>query len=380
MKESEMEFAKLNNGKFNFEEDKDQHARLNAVLKSMSEGIILVDNNKNIVYQNEFITNYLFHDMGIEGLKTEMDLIAFLQRLSVSKNKEVDQLLQSEDITFKLTMEHENHLKYIMLNKFSVYSETGFIGNGYLLRDITKEEEIDQLKSNLITIASHEFKTPITSIRGSVETLMRQDADWEEDFKMELLQGIHEDILHLQDLISVWFDIKKIEMGTMSLNKGYFPISQLILNTLDQLPRGIGDKVQYDDGKSSQIPLLHGDKKRLQQVLLNLIMNGLVHNDSPEKRIFLTVEAGPKDVFIHVLDNGIGISKELCKKIFDRFYRVDNSPQRKTGGTGLGLSICLGLMKEHNGDILVESEPGKGSIFTMKLPINEEDQGGIYES
>ncbi|MFF2446686.1 sensor histidine kinase [Neobacillus sp. NPDC058068] len=382
MKESEVQFAMMNKGKFNFEEDKDQHARLNAVLKSMSEGIILVDNNKNIVYQNEFVTRHLFRGIGSDSLKTEVDLIAFIQKVSVLKNDKVDELLQSEDITLKLTIEYENQLKYIMLNKFSVYSETGFIGNGYLLRDITKEEEIDQLKSNLITIASHEFKTPITNIRGSVETLMRQDADWEEDFKIELLQGIHEDILHLQDLISVWFDIKKIEMGTMSLNKGYFPISQLISNTLDQLPREIAasDMVRYDEDNQSRISLLYGDKKRLQQVLLNLIMNGLVHNDLPEKKVLITVEVGSEDVFIHVKDNGIGISKELCKKIFDRFYRVDNSPQRKTGGTGLGLSICLGLMKEHNGDILVESEPGKGSIFTMKLPINEEDHGGNYES
>lgn len=382
MKEPEAEFAMMNKGQFNFEEDKDQHARLNAVLKSMSEGIILIDNNKNIVYQNEFINNFLFYDMGIEGLKTEMDLIAFLQQLSVSKNKKVDQLLQSEDITVKITLEEGNQLKYIMLNKFSVYSDTGYIGNGYLLRDITKEEEIDQLKSNLITIASHEFKTPITSIRGSVETLMRKDAEWDEDFKLELLQGIHEDILHLQDLISVWFDIKKIEMGTMSLNKGYFPISQLISNTLDQLPREIADrnKVSFNADNISEIPLLYGDKKRLQQVLLNLIMNGLVHNDSPEKKVFLTAEAGSEDVFIHVKDNGIGISKELSKKIFDRFFRVDNSPQRKTGGTGLGLSICLGLMKEHDGDILVDSEPGKGSIFTMKFPIDAKELGGHYES
>lgn len=383
MKETETDFAMMNNDKFNFEEYKDQHARLNAVLKSMSEGIILVDNNKNIVYRNEFINNHLFRGMGAEILKTEVDLIAFLQQMSVSKNKQIDQLLQSEDITFKLTIEYDTRLKYIMLNKFSVYSDTSFIGNGYLLRDITKEEEIDQLKSNLITIASHEFKTPITSIRGSVETLMRQDANWDEDFKQELLEGIHEDILHLQDLISVWFDIKKIEMGKMSLNKGLFPISQLISSTLDSLPREIIDsnKVSYDDGNISNIPLLYGDKKRLQQVLLNLIMNGLVHNDSPEKKVMITVDADPRFAYIHVKDNGIGISKEHRKKIFDRFYRVDNSAQRKTGGTGLGLSICLGLMKEHEGDIMVESKPGHGSVFTMKLPINAENQGGVlYES
>lgn len=382
MNESDEKCAMLNRDKFNLEESKDHYARLNAVLKSMSEGIILIDHHKNIVYQNEFIHTNLFNKMGTESLKTEEDLIAFLQLFSVSENKKLEQLSEIQELTIKLTIGHKGRLKYIMLNKFSVYSETSFIGTGYLLRDITKEEEIDQLKTHLITIASHEFKTPITSIRGSVETLMRQDADWGEDFKLELLQGIHEDILHLQDLISVWFDIKKIEMGTMSLNKGYFPISQLISSTLDQLPREIAEsnQVSYEEDSFSTIPLLYGDKKRLQQVLLNLIMNGLVYNDSLVKKVVLTVEAGARNIYIHVKDNGIGISKDLSKKIFDRFYRVDNSPQRKTGGTGLGLSICLGLMKEHNGDILVESTPGKGSIFTMKFPMNEKDQGDFYES
>lgn len=358
---------------FDFSEYRDQHARLNAVFKSMSEGIILVDNNKNIVYQNEFITKSLFPGRGGENLKTEADLIDFLRRLSFSENNQVNELLQSEDISIKLTYQHNTRLKYSMVNKFGVYSETSFIGNGYLIRDITKEEEIDQLKSNLITIASHEIKTPITSIRGSVETLMRRDANWDEDFKFELLQGIHEDILHLQDLISVWFDIKKIEMGTLSLNKGYFPISQLISSTLDQLPREIVEKnmVSYQGERQPDLPLLYGDNKRLQQVLLNLIMNGLVHNDSPDKKVVVSVSADSEFVFIHVKDNGIGISEEFSKKIFDRFYRVDNTPQRKTGGTGLGLSICLGLMKEHEGDIVIESEPGKGSIFTMKVPIKE---------
>ncbi len=372
MKKADTEFAMINKDQFNFKENKDQYARLNAVLKSMSEGIILVDNKKNIVYQNEFIHLFLFPDMGVEYIKTEVDLIGFLKHLSISENKQIDQLLHSENTTIKLRFEHDNQLKYIVLNKFSVYSETTYIGNGYLLRDITKEEEIDQLKSNLITIASHEFKTPITSIRGSVETLMRRDANWDEEFKHELLQGIHEDILHLQDLISVWFDIKKIEMGTLSLDKGYFVISQLISNTLDQLPHEIvkSNKVSFIEKNNPNIPLLYGDKKRLQQVLLNLILNGLVHNDSPEKKVEVSVTADSQYVFIHVKDNGIGVSKEVSKRIFDRFYRVDNSPQRKTGGTGLGLSICLGLMKEHNGDILVESELGKGSVFTMMLPIN----------
>src|SRR4051812_29361916 len=92
MNESDEKFAMLNRDKFNFEESKDHYARINAVLKSMSEGIILIDHNKNIVYQNEFIHANLFNKMGTESLKTEEDFIAFLQRISVSENKKVEQV------------------------------------------------------------------------------------------------------------------------------------------------------------------------------------------------------------------------------------------------------------------------------------------------
>ena len=383
---SYMENSDIDNNlknKIYYEKYKNQHAQLNAVLKSMSEGIILVDKNKQIVYQNEFFNNRLFNENGKVTLKTEEDLISFILQMSETTIENVDELFNSEDMYLKFKIKRGNSLKYFRMNKFSVRTETEFIGNGYLLRDITKEEEIDQLKTNLITIASHEFKTPITSIRGSVETLMRQDTNWDEDFKQELLKGIHEDILHLQDLLSVWFDIKKIETGTMSLNKGYFPVHHLISHTLDQIPLGIleSNKIQYIENHDVSIPsILYGDKKRLQQVLLNLIMNGIVHNDSPNKMVEITISSDRQFVYIHVKDNGIGISEKHRKKIFDRFFRVDNTPQRKTGGTGLGLSICIGLMREHEGDILVESKPGEGSIFTMKLPIISKGAGDQYES
>ena len=105
--------------------------------------------------------------------------------------------------------------KYYILHKFSVMLDDDIIGEGLLLRDITKEEEIDTLKNNLISLASHEFKTPITNIKGSVETLLRSDVEWDADFKLELLEGVHEDIERIQHLVSDWMDISKIESGSI---------------------------------------------------------------------------------------------------------------------------------------------------------------------
>lgn len=363
-------FAIMYKNKLSFENYRNWHAQLNAVLESMSDGIVLVDKNKKIVYQNEAI-GYMFQDDIHGRLKDEQQLMMLLQKISEPDSSQIAELAIEENISLKIKVEIKEKVKHYQINKFSVYAETVFIGNGYAFRDITKDQEIDQIKSNLISIASHEFKTPITSIRGSVETLMRSDTTWDEAFKKELLQGIHEDILQLQELISVWMDVKKIEMGTLLLHKDFFPLFHLVKGAIKQLPPDVveGSAIEFEYDPAQNFPLIYGDEIRLQQVLVNLIMNGIIYNASKQKRIIITVNADEQNIYIRVADNGIGISEKHRKKIFDRFFRVDISATRKTGGTGLGLAICQGLIKEHHGDILVESELGKGSVFTVQLPI-----------
>ncbi|NRF93472.1 hypothetical protein HQN89_21230 [Paenibacillus frigoriresistens] len=233
---------------------------------------------------------------------------------------------------------------------------------------MTKEHEIDALKNDLISLASHEFKTPITSIRGGVETLLRVDAQWEESFKQELLEGIHEDIGRIQDLIDEWLDISKIESGAMRINPQPLRLEAVVESAKRRLPQQANyEHTQFEVHLEGDIPLIYADKLRMEQVLVNLFTNAVRYNEQ-HPVIRITAHADERYVHLEVQDNGIGISAEHVDKIFDRFYRVDVSSSRQTGGTGLGLAICKGIMQAHGGEIRVSSKSGEGSTFILSIP------------
>lgn len=348
-------------------------AQLAAAFDCMPNGFLLVNPSGEVIYQNNTFMEIIFGNADTHIEKAE-DFFTIVEKITIKHTDKLPLLRKDEDADFKLTIRFNDELKHLSIEKYAIQMDGQFIGTGFIIRNITYEEEILLLKTDLITIASHEFKTPITSLRGSVETLLREEANWDEEFKQDLLEGIHEDLVHLQELVTVWFDIKKIEVGTMSLNMHHFPIGQLIYSTIEQIPKDIRSEVTLDvNFECKKNHLIYGDRKRLQQVLLNLIMNGLVHNESVHKIISITASMDESYVYIKVKDNGIGIDKDHLDKIFERFYKINAPAYGKASGTGLGLSVCLGLMNEHKGDILVESAPGYGSSFTMKLPgdLNE---------
>ncbi|CEG27016.1 sensor histidine kinase [Bacillus sp. B-jedd] len=350
-------------------------SQLLAVYECMPDGFLFTNLQKEAVYYNDSLKDILFEEEGTI-LATEDDFLSLINGCTIRHFDNLPLLQEETDVVLKLTVKINERLKHLSVTKFEVFLQSQPTGTGYLIRDITQEEEILLLKTDLITIASHEFKTPITSLRGSVETLLREDADWDEEFKQDLLEGIHEDLVHLQELVTVWFDIKKIELGTMSLNKHHFPIGQLVTKTIEQLPNEIRCMATIDINMGDyQNLFIYGDRKRLHQVLLNLVVNGLVHNESKHKIISISVTTDDQFVYIHVKDNGLGIEPEYMDKIFERFYKINPPLYGKAHGSGLGLAVCRGLMMEHKGDILVESAPGYGSTFTMKLPSYLSEEG-----
>lgn len=252
------------------------------------------------------------------------------------------------------------------------------IGAFLAKRHAELEQRVDRLKNDLISLASHEFKTPITSIKGSVETLLRHDAQWAEEFKAELLEGIHEDIGRIQELIDEWLDISKIESGVMHVSLEPLLVRNIVAEAWRRLPKAQQEQAVFEMDIPHHLPLIHGDKNRLEQVLVNLYTNALRYNEH-EPHIRVTAACDEHAVHIRVEDNGIGISPDHQGKIFDRFYRVDVTASRLTGGTGLGLAISKGIMEAHHGQLKVESKEGVGSAFTMSVPLYSLRDGDIDE-
>jgi signal transduction histidine kinase len=348
----------------------DEHATLNAVLESMSDAIVLIDVQHNVLYANHRMAESFAIPMAALSHMPETDLFERIaELLTEDQDKlELSKLTDEPRVQSALTVKTEQGKpRFMMVSAFQVAREGRVFGRGYVWRDRTKEHEIDALKNDLISLASHEFKTPITSIRGGVETLLRSDAQWDEDFKLELLEGIHEDIGRIQDLIDEWLDISKIESGAMGIHPQPLKLSALVEGARGRFEQATVTDIQFEVELPAGIPLIYADKLRMEQVLLNLFINAARYNNG-QPVIRITTDADEQAVYLHVQDNGIGIAAEHLAKIFDRFYRVDVSSSRQTGGTGLGLAICKGIMEAHGGGITVESRPDQGSRFTLKIP------------
>lgn len=352
-----------------------KHAELEAVLESMFEGIMLLDNQYQIKYVNEFFLHVISNNINDSALvqpKTLEDVYErFLTYFEVDKD-ELTSFLKTRGSELKLKYKEEPRKEtFYLLHHFSVMSDENRIGLGLLIQDVTKEVEIDTLKNNLISLTSHEFKTPITNIKGSVETLLRKDVEWEPEFQFELLEGVLEDIDRIRNLVNDWMDISKIESGTMYIERNMVRPDHVILESLRMVPKVLQEDASFTFTNETEEGLIfYADKGRIQQVLLNLFTNALRYNDEEHKKIDITLKKEGNVIKIAIADNGIGIAKEHQKSIFNRFYQVDVTATRRSGGTGLGLAICEGIMEAHGGHIEVESSLNRGSTFTLCFPID----------
>ncbi|HWR45534.1 sensor histidine kinase [Sporomusa sp.] len=344
------------------------HAVFKAVLESMHDAITLIDKKKVVVYANGRIAKMLNIPRDkMRGLSEDYIFDVLVGRLSDSDQKIIQQAKQDYG-TYRFKTNNGNNQQHVRLSVFPVTDdENHTIGKGFLWRDITKEHEVDKLKSDLISMVSHEFKTPITSIKGSVETLLRLDADWDEEFKQEMLTGIHEDIGHIQELVNDWLDVSRIDAKAISLDREPVRASTVVDNAVRKLPKHFASGANIDSTVDENLPFIYGDRVRLGQVLSNLLTNAIRYND---RRPYIKISAASDEryVYINVEDNGIGINEKHLERVFDRFYCVDTGQERRTGGTGLGLAICKGIVEAHGGNIKVKSCEGIGSVFTIGIP------------
>lgn len=241
------------------------------------------------------------------------------------------------------------------------------------LEELKKLNESDKLKSDFIKMASHELKTPITSIKGYVQLLLAV-LNREEDEKAmppllvkSSLISIDKQITRLTRLMSELLDLSKIESGMLELNKELFSINETVIETVQD--------ILYTNSKQS-INIFHnyscnvyGDKDRIGQVLINFLTNAIKYSPNSD-RIEIEIRHTARNyVSVSVKDYGIGIDEKDQEKIFERFYRAQGKEEQTFPGFGIGLFIAKEIIQRHNGTIHFMSEKGKGSVFTFTLPI-----------
>lgn len=341
--------------------------KIESMVESMSEGVIMTDENDSLVVLNPAAKGMLgissidsMSDEEIWNYFRKLKLGRLYQKLSEQASKgvvteDVD-LNEPKPITLKVTSSLvRNHLG----ERLGVVT---------VLRDITKEKELERMKSDFISFVSHELRNPLTVVKGFVTIMLDDASDRFTRDQKEQLSYINESTDLLSRIISNLSDISKIEAGKLRLQKksiDVIPLIKKVLRSFRVYAKSKGIKLETSfDSKLSRVP---ADPDRLTQVLTNLIDNAIKFSHK-NGEVFIEAKEGKDVIEVSVADSGIGISPKNFNRIFNKFQKVENGVSSKLRGTGLGLPISKEIIQLHGGKIWVESEMGKGSKFTFTLP------------
>lgn len=241
------------------------------------------------------------------------------------------------------------------------------IGIVTIIRDITREKEIDKMKTELVSMVAHELRSPLTSISGFSELLMDEGVTREQS--EEYASIILKESNRLSELINKFLDISKIEAGKSQVKRAPVNLREVIEKVLDvNLHQAERKHIAVSLKMSNNVPPIIGDRDMMEQVILNLFSNAIKYSP-PNAAVEIRLRETDSDVTVEVEDTGYGISEESLPRIFDKFYRAsDNEAVREESGTGLGLSLVKEIVELHGGRVAVKSELGKGSTFGFILP------------
>ncbi len=282
--------------------------------------------------------------------------------ISVSSNNEIGELTEIFNQTAKELLDIRKKLE----TKIETANKDLEEKNRELIIANEELKKLDSLKSDFISLVSHELKTPLSAIRTSAEFLESEEVK-ESNVEKEMLENIILSVDRLTRLINDILDLSKIEAGKMEYHferANFHEIATVALENIRPLALKKNITISVDIPKNLS-PVL-GDRDKLIIVLNNLLGNALKFTQN-EGRILLSAKDDQDSIMIRVKDTGMGIEKNKLVKIFDKFYQVDSTSRRKIGGSGLGLSISSGIIKAHGSEIYVESEPGEGSTFFFGL-------------
>lgn len=347
--------------------------KIDSILKSVAEGLIVTDIYDRIILMNraaEDLLNIRFSEVYGRRIENAIQDIKLRKQFKSALEKKKTGYC----FDFELANKNKKH-PCIIRAKTSMMSDKtgGHTGIIIIIYDVTYEREIERMKSEFISIAAHELKTPLTSILGFSEILMKRK-NLPEEKKIKYFNYINEQSNKLANIIDELLNISRIESGLgFRVNKAPCNINKTILETIDYFQELYSAR-RFDITLPEKPVKITADKDKIDQVLKNIISNAIKYSseNSPiclSARMIEEIKAKGKQpaIEISVSDKGIGMTSEQSKKIFDKFYRVDSS-NKAIPGSGLGMHIVKNIVEAHNGRIWVESEFEKGTTVTFTLP------------
>ena len=333
--------------------------KFNSLLQNLREGVFAISLDKKILFQNQSIPTTL---IPANSQSRSIDDVIINKKLLCFLNEHIESSMDG-----KIGIDDSKH--YYKVWFYSLKSNNQILMYIGVVSDKTDERETQMLREQFVQNASHELKTPITSIKGYAETLeskLRLSPDSvEKKFIKAILRNTDRMIRIVEDMLT----ISKLESQNSFFQPEKVNLYELVQNLKFTVDGFIKIKNQTFAADVPTDIFLYADMILLEHLFLNLIQNASNYS-SENQPINLFAQCKDNTVIIQVIDQGIGISESHIDRIFERFYRVDTDRSRKGGGTGLGLSIVKHIVKLHSGWINVSSAQGTGTTFTINLPID----------
>lgn len=230
----------------------------------------------------------------------------------------------------------------------------------------SERKELEERKNEFISIASHELKTPITSIKGYIQILRQFLKESQNEKLLSYAGKMDQQIDRLTKLVNDLLDVSKIQSGKLELQLEETDLNELIEDTITDLQLVNKHKIIFEKGEKQLLTLI--DKYQISEVLINLISNAIKYSPKSDK-VIVRATSKKDSVVTSIEDFGIGISKKDQEKVFRKFFRVDNRIRQSFSGLGLGLYISSEIVKHHQGDIWISSVKGRGTTVSFKLPM-----------
>jgi len=340
-----------------------QSQQLRAVFNSMIEGVIVLDNKARVVSVNHTVEAIF----GVTKKETEGKL--FLE--GIRNNDIADEIKKvledAASVSKELALTWP--VQKIFQVNISPMIDKGAIGGCLVvIHDITEIRRLETMRRDFVANVSHELKTPLTSIKGFIETLLGGALE-DKDNSRHFLEIIQEHADRLNDLINDLLELSHIESREIRLDKEKTVLFDLVETVISGFGSQLNKKGIKVENSISRELIVWADKDKLGQVITNLLMNAVKFNkDSGFIKIYSEI-IQDNQIKIVVEDSGLGIPAKDIPRIFERFYRVDKARSRQLGGTGLGLSIVKHIIELHSGAVGVESTEGLGSKFWFTLPV-----------
>jgi signal transduction histidine kinase len=274
-----------------------------------------------------------------------------------------------------MTLDNAPSDRHYQFMRYALYDQhDNLIAHALQIHDITEQVRDERNKSALLSLVSHDLRTPLTAIKAAVSGLLQPDVQWDEKVRHEMLVDIDLEADHLHSLINSMVEMSRIEMGALALEKEWCDLLEIAHNAATHIRRANPDYQIHTDFVP-QLPLVLVDYLQLKRVFYNLLENAARHNPK-DKAVLITahtvslastsdaaLDSPPRYVRVSVVDHGKGIPEGERERIFKAFYSPD-------GHTGLGLAICRGIVEAHQGRIWVESAPNGGASFVFVLPVS----------